>query len=208
MGVGVADDGVTAYYTLEVRPAGTPAPEGGASGPGTASVPLTPVPLATLVPATPQPDGSIVHLVGYGQTLWSIALAYGIQVDQIRWWNNIDAGSNDIYVGQKLLVRPADLVLASSPPPNGPGTQPKADVTLSTPVNTVEAAITASPPGNTPTLTNLAVLPPTSSGTQAGIQGSSKASPAASGLRTPFLAVGGILIGCALLLILRVSKKT
>jgi LysM repeat protein len=207
MGVGVADDGVTAYYTLEVRPAGTPAPESGASAPGTASVPLTPLPFATLVPATPQPDGSILHLVGYGQTLWSIALAYGIQIDQIRWWNNLDAGSNDIYVGQKLLVRPANLALASPPLPTGPGAQQTGGVTLPSPVNTVQATLTPSPPGNTPTPPGLAVLRPTSSETRADIQRSSKDSPTGSGLLAPILAGSSLLIGCALLLILRKNGK-
>jgi LysM repeat protein len=207
MGVGIADDGITVYYTLEVRPGDTPASAPGTSGTGTGSMPLTLIPFATLVPATPNPDGSIVHLVGYGQTLWSIALAYGIQIEQIRWWNNIDTGSNDIYVGQKLLVRPANLVMASPTLPAEPGTPQIGDILVSTPIITVEATLTASPPSNTPTVSSLAVLRPTSAETEDDNQGSSKDSPAESGLLVPFLAGGSILIGCALLLILRINNK-
>jgi len=207
MGVGVADDGVTAYYTLEVRPAGAGTPKTSTSGTGDAPLPLTPIPFATLVASTPRPDGSIVHIVGYGQTLWSIALAYGVQIEQIRWWNNIDTGSNDIYVGQKLLVRPANLVMTSPTLPTETGTPQKGDVLVSTPINTVEAILTASPPSNTPTVSSLAVLRPTSVETEDDSQGSSKDSPGESGLLVPFLAGGSILIGCALLLILRINNK-
>src|SRR5512133_581708 len=69
----------------------------------------TPNPLGPLVTATAHENGAIFHIVGDGQTLWAIAQAYNITVDQIRVWNNIAVDSNDIYVGEKLLVRPAGV---------------------------------------------------------------------------------------------------
>lgn len=210
MGVGIADDGTTVYYTLEVRPAGTPASNPGASGNGngTAAIPLTPIPFATLVPATPYPDGTIVHIVGYGQTLWAIALAYGIQVEQIRWWNNLDDGANDIFVGQKLLVRPANLTKAAPtlPVPAEPGAQQTGEVILSTRFKPVQSAITASPPGKTPTAPDLAAQRSTGAETQAGLQTATKNSPAESGMLLPILAIGSLLTGTALLLILKINK--
>jgi LysM repeat protein len=106
MGVGIASDGKTVYYTLDVRPGGTttttPNPFGTQN-------PKTKIPLVTLVTSTARPDGAIVHSVGYGQTLWTIARAYGVQIEQIRDWNNLANDSNAIYAGQKLLIRPASL---------------------------------------------------------------------------------------------------
>ena len=117
IGVGIADDGVTAYYTRELRPGASSSaeatPEVGDGGTATAYTPIALVPLET---AAPRPDGTVVHVVGYGQTLWSIAVAYGVTVDQIRAWNNIADGSTEIYAGQALLVRPASLVTPFTPP--------------------------------------------------------------------------------------------
>lgn len=114
IGVGIADDGVTTYYTLELRPGASSSAEAtpGVGGTATAYTPIALVPLET---AAPRPDGTVVHVVGYGQTLWSIAVAYGITVDQIRAWNSIADGSTEIYAGQALLVRPASLVTPATP---------------------------------------------------------------------------------------------
>ena len=115
MGVGIADDGITAYYTLEVipgaGPAATPDPlrDGFGAGNGT-QIPGSPIAFVPLITMTALADGTIIHVVGYGQTLWSIALAYGVHIDQIRAWNNIAPDSTEIYAGQLLLVRPASLV--------------------------------------------------------------------------------------------------
>jgi LysM repeat protein len=107
MGVGVADDGETVYVTLDVVPGARAAKATGSAGTTVAQVGVTPVAPTPLVTMTPRPDGSIVHIVGYGQTLWEIAQAYGVTVDQLRAWNNLPEGSSDIYAGDKLLVWPA-----------------------------------------------------------------------------------------------------
>jgi hypothetical protein len=205
MGAGIADDGTTAYYTLEVRP-GLPGSDPGASGTGTPPLLLTPVPFATLVPATPLPDGTIVHIVGYGQTLWSIALAYGILIDQIRAWNNIPAGSNDIYVGQRLLVRPASLVTRSPTLSPGAVAAQKESVLVSTLNPTGEGALTAFPPGSPSPVPRRAVRNLTGAETQAGVQVSIKDTPAEPGLLVPILAGSSILFGCTLLFMLRRDK--
>lgn len=53
--------------------------------------------------ATARPDGDVIHEVKNGQSLWAIAIEYGVKIDQIRTLNNLPAA--DIYVGQKLLVQ-------------------------------------------------------------------------------------------------------
>jgi LysM repeat protein len=205
IGAGVANDGVTVYYTLEVRPAGREAPESGSSG--SAGSLITPIPLATLVPSTPRPDGSVVHVVGYGQTLWAIALAYGIRMDQIRAWNNMDADATDIYAGQHLLVLPANLAAASSTPPPEPSPQQNEAVLAAAAVSTAEPIHTLSPPTGTPTAAVPAAAQTTDAAVQEAASASSKAPVAQLGLLAPYLAAGCILIGGVLLLLLRISQK-
>lgn len=55
--------------------------------------------------ATPAPDGSIVHIVNFGQTLATIADAYKITINELRAMNNMAADSTLIWPDQKLLVK-------------------------------------------------------------------------------------------------------
>ncbi|MDK2980526.1 MAG: hypothetical protein PWQ55_873 [Chloroflexota bacterium] len=57
--------------------------------------------------ATPQADGSIVHTVLYGQSLISIADAYGVTVEQLRELNGMAADDNTIWTDQELVIAPA-----------------------------------------------------------------------------------------------------
>jgi LysM repeat protein len=120
LGVGVAQSSSTVYVTLIVRPGGQQAnpPEnspaaGATSGAGASepqesenqsSSPIPPTPFQT---STPRADGSIEHVVGPGESLWSIAIAYGVHIVDLRDLNRLAADSNTIYEGQKLLVLPA-----------------------------------------------------------------------------------------------------
>ena len=56
-----------------------------------------------VVRATARPDGDVIHEVKNGQSLWSIAIEYGVKIEQIHRLNNLP--STDIYLGQKLLVQ-------------------------------------------------------------------------------------------------------
>jgi LysM repeat protein len=59
-----------------------------------------------VIVSTARADGDVVHKVGYGQSLWSIAIAYHTTIDQIRLWNNL--GENEsVYEGEVLLVQKA-----------------------------------------------------------------------------------------------------
>jgi hypothetical protein len=65
---------------------------------------------------TPSTDGLVYHEVAYGQTLWSIAIAYGTKIEAIQRLNNL-AGL-EIVTGQKLLVMmgPTPIPVTSSIP--------------------------------------------------------------------------------------------
>ena len=61
---------------------------------------------------TARPDGDVIHKIQYGQSLWSIAIAYHTTIDQIRLWNNLGQDTT-VYEGQVLLVQKS----ATQPPP-------------------------------------------------------------------------------------------
>lgn len=102
IGAGVAANSSTTYVTLNVRPGNDSAP---AQAMAVDQAGGTPQPIAPLVTNTPGPDGSIVHIVGYGQSLWEIAISYGLTIDQIRGLNGISGDTTSIYAGQRLVLR-------------------------------------------------------------------------------------------------------
>jgi LysM repeat protein len=108
MGVGVASNATTTFVTLDVRPGDsvatyTPPPSYEVAA--LASETETPAPFIPLVTNTPLADGSIVHVVASGDTLWQIALSYGLKVSDILALNGLSPSSNSIYVGQRLIIR-------------------------------------------------------------------------------------------------------
>jgi len=64
---------------------------------------LVPQYIMSVVRATARPDGDVIHEVKNGQSLWSIAIEYGVKIEQIRQLNNLS--STNIRPGQKLLVQ-------------------------------------------------------------------------------------------------------
>jgi LysM repeat protein/uncharacterized protein YkwD len=62
--------------------------------------------------ATPARDGSLVHVVRQGQSLWSIAIAYQTHIEQIQQLNGIAADNLTIYVGQKLRIPTVEKPIA------------------------------------------------------------------------------------------------
>lgn len=59
--------------------------------------------IASIKIATPGPDGKTYHVVENGQSLWSIATAYRVTIEDIATWNNI-VDIESISLGQKLLI--------------------------------------------------------------------------------------------------------
>lgn len=120
VGAGVADDGADEYYTLNVRPGSAVArPDSGTGGrTDPNATPTKIIPIVPLLTVTPRGDRWIIHTVGYGQSLWAVAIAYGVKMDQIRDWNSMAAESTEIYAGQKLyIIAPANIwpTLTASP---------------------------------------------------------------------------------------------
>ncbi|MBN2678269.1 MAG: LysM peptidoglycan-binding domain-containing protein [Anaerolineaceae bacterium] len=79
---------------------------------------LVPQYILPVVLATARPDGDVIHEVRNGQSLWSIAIAYGVRIEQIRRLNNLS--STEVYTGEKLLVQKG--ATQPMPTPTGTGT--------------------------------------------------------------------------------------
>lgn len=85
---------------------GGAAPGAATAAPANTPVPTAPPAVAFVVPQGAQADGSIVHTVQSGDTLNSIAVAYGVLPDEIIALNNI-ADPRLLRVGQQLVIKEA-----------------------------------------------------------------------------------------------------
>lgn len=142
VGAGVAVSGSTYYYVLD-------------AGLSTGGKPVAYTPPAPLYPSTPSivtntpnPDGSIVHIVQPGETLGSIRLAYQIPLADILKLNNITLNST-IYPNQKIIIR-AEFTATATQPTSTPTILP-----------TITPRPTSSP---TPTITPFPATPTRSPG--------------------------------------------
>jgi uncharacterized protein YkwD len=111
-GAGVGIYGNTYYYVLDcgLSTGGKPV----SYTPGPNIIQNTP----TIIPNTPNADGSIVHIVQQGDTLGSISMAYNVPLADLLKLNNFTIKSI-IYVNQKIIVR-----VANTPTPTLPTNTP------------------------------------------------------------------------------------
>jgi uncharacterized protein YkwD len=119
MGAGVAVSGGRVYFVIDcARPTtdGVPQASTAVVGDGTA-VPAREAPISVVVLSTPNSSGNIIHEVLFGQSLWQIAIAYDVKIDDIKRLNNLTG--NDIYPGEKLLIRQG-VILPTAPATNSP----------------------------------------------------------------------------------------
>lgn len=122
IGAGISQSGGSYYYAVD-----TAAVTGSGQMQSSAPSILTSVPggvnesagvsqyMVPVTISTARPDGDVMHKVQYGQSLWSIAIAYGTTIKAIQALNNLGEDLN-IYQGQELLV----LKSATQPAPSAP----------------------------------------------------------------------------------------
>ncbi|MBI5703532.1 MAG: LysM peptidoglycan-binding domain-containing protein [Chloroflexota bacterium] len=137
VGAGVATYNGKTYYILQAAyvggqacGSGSPSAPGGTSQPGGGSgsgyVPQIIVPVQI---ATPDSEGRVYHVVQQGQSLWAIAVAYQITIQDIETWNNISRNV-PLQAGQKLFIpnkntegyatpTPRDMVAIATPDADG-----------------------------------------------------------------------------------------
>ena len=116
--------------------------------PGETEIPYLP----NLQTSTPNPDGGIMHVVKAGETLWVIATAYGLSLDELLALNGLTADS-PIYPDDVLIIRLGTTPEASSTTEEE--TQPTATIR----------------PSQTPRSTLTPVLTPTATATQVKVPG-------------------------------------
>jgi uncharacterized protein YkwD len=93
-----------------------------------------------VIQATPQPDGSVVHTVQVGQTLWTIAAVYGVDLDSLLALNGLSPGAI-LHEGDRIVVVPSST----------PTARPSSSAASSSrPSPTLLTAFTPSPPTPTP----------------------------------------------------------
>jgi uncharacterized protein YkwD/LysM repeat protein len=139
IGAGVAYSGNTFYYVIDcgLSTGGTPA----AFTPPPSFI----APKATLIPNTPNADGSITYIVQGGDSLLGIAIAYGVSLDDLFKLNGL-TGKSIIYTGQKIIIRKA-----YTPTPILPTLTPTGLPTITPwPTSTLTSTWTLFPPTPTP----------------------------------------------------------
>jgi LysM repeat protein len=120
--------------------------------------------LAEGEPPPPTPTPIMSHFVRSGQTLWDIALTYGLTLDDLLAYNGLNADVL-LQVGQELRVRPlpspTSAPLPATPEPNTPSPNPSPSAVA------IEVGGTAVPPtinlDPTPTSTP---MPPSSTASE------------------------------------------
>jgi LysM repeat protein len=111
------DDASLVVTSPGTPPTATPLPP-----PPTPTYGPTPTPRAT---PTPRPDGATVHVVESGDTIFGIALIYGVDADQIRKLNAGSIGANDmIHPGQELVITLPSGQPTATPLPPPPTPEP------------------------------------------------------------------------------------
>ena len=124
IGAGVAVSNGRVYYVIDCAlPTSSGAPQ--TVGSGTA-VPSGGAVIPSVIVSTPNENGEVLHEVQAGQTLWQIAIAYNVKIDEIKSLNNLV--DNTIYPGDTLLIK-KDVVQASATPENTLTAVPPVSVT-------------------------------------------------------------------------------
>lgn len=152
----------------------------------------------------PTPTPILFHSVRSGQTLWEIALTYGLTLEQLLTFNNID---------QNAILQPGDQLLIRQPPPTPlPPLPPTATLQLPTATATVPSPTqTATQPATavasaqlspTPALTVLAADGAAAS-EDAEATSSSDVSNAGYGRIISWVVLGMLAFGIVVLIVLR-----
>ena len=123
IGAGVAIANGRVYYVIDCALPNTDGlPQASTSVPRSAStVPAREAPVSVGILSTPNSDGDVIHEVKPGQSLWQIAIAYEVKIDDIKRLNNLF--DNNIYPGNKLLIK-TDVVPATASPTEFPIGEP------------------------------------------------------------------------------------
>ena len=147
IGAGVSTDGDWTYFTAEIAwVTGISAPPGAGESEPVEDTEGSqddsgPAPVV-IIKAAPNEDGSIIHVIQEGQTLWALAAVYGIDLDILLEQNELSRTSF-VFPGDEIIIQPAGSLL-SNPEPTGPVTTGES-VPEGTSPQTIGEAVSFSP---------------------------------------------------------------
>lgn len=108
IGVGVSVSGEMVYITLDAgwvaNPSGKYTPKPPPTGQPDSQATSQPAWIVPVTTVTPQPNGVIKHTVKFGQTLWGIATAYGLSVEDLARYNGLDPKNAVIYPDEEIYI--------------------------------------------------------------------------------------------------------
>jgi LysM repeat protein len=154
IGAGVSERDGVFYYVIDcARPTGSGAPQAYTPGAESAySEGLNEI-IVPVAMSTPNEKGEIVHEVKSGQSLWQIAIAYGVKINDIRGRNQL-ATAYLINPGDTLIIKtvetPTPQVATALPmTPSALATAPKS-TPIPTELPTQTPTTTPAPPPDGP----------------------------------------------------------
>ncbi len=105
IGAGVAVMNGRVYYVIDcARPSNSADVSASTQAIGAeATVPAVAAVIYPVEISTPNVNGEVIHEVRGGQTLWQIAISYGVKINDIKSRNNLV--DDNIYPGNKLLIK-------------------------------------------------------------------------------------------------------
>ena len=147
------NDAYTDNMVLKVVSQGTPATATPEPPPPTSEAqPTAVVPQST---PTPRPDGSVVHIVVSGDTMFGLAIQYDVDLDELRRLNAGTVIDDFLSVGQEVIISGTPLAAATATPVPQAET-PAATEPAQTPDPGASGNLPAAPAGDTASLCVLA----------------------------------------------------
>jgi uncharacterized protein YkwD/LysM repeat protein len=123
VGAGAAEEnGIWRYTLMAAYVAGSASSSGAPTGSSAVSSGSSGI-AAIVSTSTPLPNGSVVHVVGAGQTLWTIAAIYDVDLNELLALNGFNS-TPLLHEGDEIVVRPENTATPTAAP------QPTATATL------------------------------------------------------------------------------
>jgi LysM repeat protein len=147
------NDAYADHMVLKVVSQGeTPTPTNEPPPPTSEAQPTAVVPQST---PTPRPDGSVVHIVEAGDTMFGLAIQYGVDLDELRRLNEGTVVDDFLSIGQEVIISGSPLAASTATPEPQPET-PAETEPAQTPDAGTGGELPAAPAGDTASLCVLA----------------------------------------------------
>lgn len=95
----------------------------------------TPLVIQMIITNTPNKAGVVTHTVKAGETLWQIAISYGVKIDDILTNSGLALGTTAVYENQVLVIK-TESPVTDTPTPTETPIQPTATNTPLRPTRT------------------------------------------------------------------------